>query len=279
MESLQITAQYVWNLSEKLLTSLQQTIHNGVIEKSHKQFTKDIPMRIDGRKNDELRAVDIQRGPMEYAAGCVIISTGNTKVLCSASIDERVPGFLSGSGQGWITAEYSMLPGSTIPRTSRENRRRGRSQEIQRLIGRSLRAGADLSKLGERTVTIDCDVLQADGGTRTASITGGYVALHFAIQELVVKGVLPNTLMLKNVAATSIGTSGDQVLLDLCYEEDATAGADFNVVMAEGGEFIEIQGGAEQSTFDRATLEKVLDLGEIGIEKLFTLQNKMIRDI
>ena len=274
MESLQITAQYVWNLSEKLLTSLQQTIHNGVIEKAHKQFTKDIPMRIDGRKNDELRAVDIQRGPMEYAAGCVIISTGNTKVLCSASIDERVPGFLSGSGQGWITAEYSMLPGSTIPRTSRENRRRGRSQEIQRLIGRSLRAGADLSKLGERTVTIDCDVLQADGGTRTASITGGYVALHFAIQELVVKGVLPNTLMLKNVAATSIGTSGDQVLLDLCYEEDATAGADFNVVMAEGGEFIEIQGGAEQSTFDRATLEKVLDLGEIGIEKLFTLQNK-----
>ena len=233
-------------------------------------------MRIDGRNDNELRAVNIQQGPMDYADGCVIISTGNTKVLCSASVDERVPGFLSGTGQGWITAEYSMLPGSTIPRSSRENRRRGRSQEIQRLIGRSLRAGADLPKLGERTVTIDCDVLQAEGGTRTASITGGYVALHLTIQELVRKGILPDTSMLKNVAATSVGTYGDKVLLDLCYEEDSTAGADFNIVMAEDGEFIEIQGGAEESRFNRNTLEKVLDLAELGITNLFAVQNKII---
>ena len=169
-----------------------------------------------------------------------------------------------------------MLPGSTIPRSSRENRRRGRSQEIQRLIGRSLRAGADLPKLGERTVTIDCDVLQADGGTRTASITGGYVALHFAMQELVRKGILPNTSMLKNVAATSVGTSDDKVLLDLCYEEDSTAGADFNIVMAEDGKFIEIQGGAEESRFDRNTLDRVLDVAELGITNLFSVQNKVI---
>ncbi|PKB60761.1 MAG: ribonuclease PH, partial [SAR202 cluster bacterium Ae2-Chloro-G2] len=159
-------------------------------------------MRIDGRKELELRPVTIELGPMAFSNGSVIISTGKTKVLCSASVDERVPGFLSGSGQGWITAEYSMLPGSTAPRSSRENRRRGRSQEIQRLIGRSLRAGVELEKLGERTITIDCDVLQADGGTRTASITGGYVALYLAAAGLVTEGALQDTSMLTNVAAT-----------------------------------------------------------------------------
>ena len=197
-------------------------------------------------------------------------------MLCSASVDERVPGFLSGSGQGWITAEYSMLPGSTVPRSSRENRRRGRSQEIQRLIGRSLRAGVELEKLGERTITIDCDVLQADGGTRTASITGGYVALYLAVTELATAGLLQDTSMLTNVAATSVGIFGREVLLDLCYEEDSTAGADFNVVMAEDGGIIEIQGGAEGNRFQRDTVDKVMDAAELGIKNLFRAQNEII---
>ena len=233
-------------------------------------------MRIDGRKELELRPVTIELGPMEFSNGSVIISTGKTKVLCSASVDERVPGFLSGSGQGWITAEYSMLPGSTVPRSSRENRRRGRSQEIQRLIGRSLRAGVELEKLGERTITIDCDVLQADGGTRTASITGGYVALYLAVAGLATAGLLQDTSMLTKVAATSVGIFGREVLLDLCYEEDSTAGADFNVVMAEDGGIIEIQGGAEGNRFQRDTVDKVMDAAELGIRNLFRAQNEII---
>ena len=233
-------------------------------------------MRIDGRKELELRPVTFELGPMEFSNGSVIISTGITKVLCSASVDERVPGFLSGSGQGWITAEYSMLPGSTAPRSSRENRRRGRSQEIQRLIGRSLRAGVELEKLGERTITIDCDVLQADGGTRTASITGGYVALYLAVTELATAGLLQDTSMLTKVAATSVGIFGREVLLDLCYEEDSTAGADFNVVMAEDGGIIEIQGGAEGNRFQRDTVDKVMDAAELGIRNLFRAQSEII---
>ena len=169
-----------------------------------------------------------------------------------------------------------MLPGSTVPRSSRENRRRGRSQEIQRLIGRSLRAGVELEKLGERTITIDCDVLQADGGTRTASITGGYVALYLAVTELATAGLLQDTSMLTNVAATSVGIFGKEVLLDLCYEEDSTAGADFNVVMAEDGGIIEIQGGAEGNRFQRDTVDKVMDAAELGIRNLFRAQSEII---
>ena len=173
-------------------------------------------MRIDGRKELELRPVTIELGPMEFSNGSVIISTGKTKVLCSASVDERVPGFLSGSSQGWITAEYSMLPGSTVPRSSRENRRRGRSQEIQRLIGRALRSVTDLEGLGERMILVDCDVIQADGGTRTAAITGSYVALHQALQRLVKGGILHKIPLEHSLAAVSVGLIDGQLLLDLC---------------------------------------------------------------
>lgn len=236
-------------------------------------------MRIDGRGNLQLRRVQIDAGPMEFANGSVIISTGKTKVLCSATVEDRVPGFLSGSGQGWITAEYSMLPGSTVPRTSRDNRRRGRSQEIQRLIGRSLRAGTNLTKLGERTITIDCDVLQADGGTRTAAITGGYVALNIAVSLLVTQGLLNDSSLLTNVAATSVGIFKDEVLLDLCYTEDSSADADFNIVMAGDGTIIEIQGGAEKNRFRRATVDKVLDAATEGIDALIRMQNIILSNL
>jgi len=236
-------------------------------------------MRTDGRENLELRNVNIEVGPMEFAYGSVIISTGKTKVLCSATVEDRVPSFLLGSGQGWITAEYSMLPGSTSPRTSRDNRSRGRSQEIQRLIGRSLRAGTDLTKLGERTITIDCDVLQADGGTRTAAITGGYVALRIAVLRLVDRGLLSNDSLPVNVAATSVGIFEDEVLLDLCYAEDASADADFNIVMAGDGTIIEIQGGAEKNRFRRATVEKVLDAALLGIDELIKTQDILLSNL
>jgi len=216
---------------------------------------------------------------MESSAGSVIISTGKTKILCSASIEEQVPPFLEKSNQGWVTAEYAMLPGSTTPRSSRENRIRGRSQEIQRLIGRSLRAGTELSKLGPRTITIDCDVLQADGGTRTASITGGYVALQMALAKLYRENLIDDVNVLTKIAATSVGIFGKEVMLDLCYEEDSTADADFNIVMASDLKIIEIQGGAEGSRFDRNTVNRVLDAAEIGIKNLFKEQEKILRNI
>ena len=236
-------------------------------------------MRIDQRKNNQLREIKIEASPMEFSNGSVILSTGKTKVLCSASIEEGVPKFLSGSNQGWLTAEYSMLPGSTHPRTNRNNNKKGRSQEIQRLIGRSLRASIDFTKLGENTVVIDCDVLQADGGTRTASITGGYVALHMAVLNSLNENLLKENPLVNKIAATSIGLIGNEILLDLCYKEDSEAGADFNLVMADNGNIIEIQGAAEKQNFDIDTVNKVLEIGSLGIKEIFEIQNKIISEL
>jgi ribonuclease PH len=236
-------------------------------------------LRIDQRNNNELREIKIEKSPMEFSSGSVIISTGKTKVLCSASIEKGVPKFLTGQNEGWLTAEYSMLPGSTAPRTNRGNNKKGRSQEIQRLIGRSLRAALDFTKLGENTVMIDCDILQADGGTRTAAITGGYIALHIAIKKCQKENMLKENPIINKIAATSIGLIGNDVLLDLCYEEDYKAGADFNLVMADNGNIIEIQGAAEKQTFDVKTLNKVLEIGSSGIKEIFEIQDQIISDI
>ena len=230
-------------------------------------------MRIDGRNANDLRDTTIETNTIEFSDGSAIISTGATKVLCTASVEEKVPSFLSGQNTGWVTAEYSMLPGSTNPRSPRGNQRKGRSQEIQRLIGRSLRAGIDLSLLGERTITVDCDVLQADGGTRTAAITGGYVALKMAINSLIAQGLISNDLLATNIAATSVGIMNGSILLDLCYEEDSKADADFNIVMGKDNLFVEIQGTAEGRRFSRNSVETILDISAQGITDLFNIQN------
>ena len=233
--------------------------------------------RSDGRAPDELRPVDIVPGVQAFAEGSVSIETGQTRVLCAVSVEEGVPAFLRGAGKGWITAEYSMLPRATVTRSPRERRTggpRGRTHEIQRLIGRSLRAVVDLEQLGERTLTVDCDVLQADGGTRTAAITGAYVALYQALLTIAKPGA---TLPLKGaVAATSVGVVDGDVLLDLCYEEDFRASADFNIVMTDGGEFVEVQGTAESMTFTRDTLDAVLATAERGIARLLDIQRAVI---
>jgi ribonuclease PH len=233
-------------------------------------------MRANGRKPDELRPVKITTGAQEFAEGSVIIETGRTRVLCSVSVEDGVPPFLSGAGQGWLTAEYSMLPRSTNTRTPRETRARGRTQEIQRLIGRSLRAAVDLKRLDERTLTVDCDVLQADGGTRTAAITGGYVALQLAVATLMKRRELRSNPVQRAVAATSVGLVGGRVLLDLDYEEDSGAGVDFNLVMTDGGEFIEMQGTAESGAFSKSELDNIIALGELGISRLFEAQQEAI---
>ena len=230
-------------------------------------------MRIDGRNANDLRDTTIETNTIEFSDGSAIISTGATKVLCTASVEEKVPSFLSGQNTGWVTAEYSMLPGSTNPRSPRGNQRKGRSQEIQRLIGRSLRAGIDLSLLGERTITVDCDVLQADGGTRTAAITGGYVALKMAINSLIAQGLISNDLLATNIAATSVGIMNGSILLDLCYEEDSKADADFNIVMGKDNLFVEIQGTAEGRRFSRNSVETILDISAQGITDLFNIQD------
>jgi len=229
--------------------------------------------RADGRAWDELRPVRITPGFQSFAEGSALIELGKTRVLCTVSVDERVPSFLRGQGGGWITAEYAMLPRSTVTRTPRESSRvGGRSQEIQRLIGRSLRAVADLNALGERTLIIDCDVLQADGGTRTAAITGAYVALHQALQTMVNMGVLSSIPLRSTVAATSIGIVHGYQLLDLCYDEDFNAAVDFNVVMTSKGEFVEIQGTAETKPFTKEAVDSLLALAEKGIKQLFQIQ-------
>ena len=233
-------------------------------------------MRLDNRPDYQLRPVHFEKNPLKFSQGSVLISTGLTKVICTATVEEKVPGFLAGSGKGWVTAEYSMLPGSTSPRVSRDNQRKGRSQEISRLIGRSLRASINLQELGEITITIDCDVIQADGGTRTASITGGFVALSLAVKQMLDSGSLDALPTITPIAATSVGIFGDKVLVDLCYEEDSKADADFNMVMASDGGIVEIQGSAEGNRFSRKLVDQALDAGVDAISKLFELQFKAL---
>ncbi len=236
--------------------------------------------RIDGRKYDELRPVEIITGYQSFAEGSALIKLGKTHVLCSVSVEERVPPFLKGSGTGWITAEYAMLPRATVTRSRRDSemgRVGGRNQEIQRLIGRSLRAVADLNELGERTLLVDCDVIQADGGTRTAAITGAYVALHQALGTLVNMGVISSIPLKSAVAATSVGIVNTYMMMDLCYDEDSQASVDFNVVMTSKGEFVEIQGTAEGKPFTRASVDDLLTLAEKGIQQLFRVQDDVLK--
>lgn len=237
--------------------------------------------RTDGRLTSELRKVRLIKDFNKYADGCVLIELGMTKVLCTASIQTGVPPFLKGKGQGWITGEYGMLPSSTSKRSEREGvrgRPSGRTQEIQRLIGRSLRTVVDLSILGERTIIIDCDVLQADGGTRTASITGGFIALAQAIKKLIKTKVISKNPIREYVAATSVGIVNGEQLIDLNYEEDSNAEVDLNIVMTETGKFIEIQGTAEKEPFSVNELNSMLTLGGNGIKKLVAHQKKFLND-
>jgi ribonuclease PH len=236
-------------------------------------------MRPSNRRPDELRPVRITRHYTCHAEGSVLIEFGNTKVICTASVEESVPGFLKGKGQGWVTAEYGMLPRSTHSRMKREaasGKQGGRTLEIQRLIGRSLRAVVDLQKLGERQITLDCDVIQADGGTRTASITGAYVALVDAINGLIAAGKLTESPIKEAVAAISVGVFEGKPVLDLDYPEDSGCETDMNVVMAESGHFIEIQGTAEGVPFSRTEMNALLDLAETGIRELFALQKQAL---
>ena len=236
--------------------------------------------RVDGRVWDELRPVKIIPGFQNFAEGSALIELGLTRVLCSVSVEERVPGFLKGKGGGWVTAEYAMLPRAAATRTPRDTGRvGGRSQEIQRLIGRSLRAITDMDALGERTFIVDCDVIQADGGTRTAAITGSYVALYQALQTLANMGVLSAIPLKSAVAATSVGIVHSHMLLDLCYDEDYNAAVDFNVVMTSKGEFVEIQGTAETKPFSKEAIDSILSLGEKGIKELFQVQQAVIENL
>ena len=236
-------------------------------------------IRTDGRSNSQLRPVTITLNAQPYAEGSVIIETGHTKVLCAVSVEERVPQFLRGIGEGWVTAEYAMLPRSTLTRTPRESRTRGRTHEIQRLIGRSLRAVVDMGKLGERTLTVDCDVLQADGGTRTAAITGSYIALHQACANLVKNGIIKEIPIRTAVAATSVGIVQDEVILDLCYEEDFAAEVDFNIVMTGDGDFVEVQGTAEGEPFSQQSLDEVLVVAKGGIGGLLEIQKDTLQGL
>ena len=237
--------------------------------------------RADGRAFDELRPIKITRGFTSNPAGSVLVEFGNTRVMCTASIEERVPRFKLGSGEGWLTAEYAMLPSSTHERMPRESLRggpKGRTHEISRLVGRSLRAAVDLRKLGENTITLDCDVLQADGGTRTAAITGAYVALADAVAELKRRGALTKNPLTGNVAAVSVGIIDGKVCLDLPYEEDSRAEVDMNVVMKADGSFVEIQGTGEEGTFNREQMNAMLDVAEKGLKELIALQNAALAE-
>ncbi len=236
-------------------------------------------MRNSGRRANELRPVRIHRNFTKHAEGSVLVEFGDTRVLCTASVEERVPPFLKDSGRGWVTAEYGMLPRSTNTRTDREaarGKQTGRTQEIQRLVGRSLRAVVDLSALGARTVHLDCDVLQADGGTRTAAITGAFVALHDAVAWLQAKKQLPQQPIRDFVAAVSVGIHQGTPLLDLDYSEDSSCGCDMNVVMTGAGNFVEVQGTAEGETFRRAQLDELLELAERGIRELIGHQRRAL---
>ncbi len=236
--------------------------------------------RIDGRNFDELREIKIIRGAQRFAEGSALIEVGKTRVLCSASVEERVPNFLKGSRTGWVTAEYAMLPRATVTRTPRDSmvgKVGGRNQEIQRFIGRSLRGVVDLAEMGERSVILDCDVLQADGGTRTAAVTGAYVALHQAFETIANMGIISSIPLKSAVAAVSVGIVHDLMLLDLCYDEDCNAAVDFNVVMTSKGDFVEVQGTAEGKPFSKQTIDSLLALGEKGIRRLFEVQQEAMK--
>ncbi|MCY4454843.1 MAG: ribonuclease PH [Chloroflexi bacterium] len=235
--------------------------------------------RARGRQTNELRPVEIEAGTLRHAEGSALITAGDTQVLCAASVEVGVPRFLRGTGSGWVTAEYGMLPRSTHTRSNREarqGRQSGRSQEIQRLIGRSLRAAMNLDALGEQTITVDCDVIQADGGTRTAAVTGGWVALAMAIDWLQRGGALASDPLRTQVAAISVGISEGEALLDLDYTEDSQAEADFNVVQLGTGQLVEVQGTAERAPYSRRDLDRVLSLAEAGIGELLELQREAI---
>ena len=239
-------------------------------------------IRIDGRKFDQIRDVKITRNFTKYAEGSVLIEMGETKVLCTASIEEKVPPFLRNTGTGWINAEYSMLPRSTQQRKVRDSSKGkidGRSQEIQRLIGRAIRSVVDLNKLGERTIWVDCDVIQADGGTRTASITGAFVAVAEAIYKLYKDGLIKKMPIENFVSAISVGIVNDQCLLDICYEEDSHAQVDMNIIMTDKCEFVEVQGTGEERPFSRKDLNKLLELGEKGNKELIKIQRKALGEI
>lgn len=238
-------------------------------------------MRASGRKDEEMRPVTITRGYLKHAEGSALIEFGHTKVLCAASVEERVPQFLKDSGQGWITAEYALLPRSTTIRTPREavaGRVSGRTSEIQRLVGRSLRGVADLKRLGERTIVIDCDVIQADGGTRAAAVTGGFVALADSLHLLKEQGKIKEDPLLDNVAAISVGTVEGRIFLDLCYAEDSIADVDMNVVMTGAGKFVEIQGTAEEAPFSKEQLDAMLTVAARGIRELVHLQQRLVAE-
>mgnify|MGYP000864072876 FL=1 len=227
-----------------------------------------------GRKNDEMREVRVTKNYIMHPEGSVLIEFGNTKVICNATVEEKIPPFLRGSGTGWITAEYSMLPRATNSRVQREASKgkiAGRTMEIQRLIGRALRSSIDLGKLGERTIIIDCDVIQADGGTRTASITGAYLAMELAIEKLIDERKLNEIPIISKVAAISVGKIKNEILLDLEYEEDSKADVDMNIIMNDKGEFIEIQGTGEEATFTQDDLMKFIEVSKNAFEKLFEL--------
>jgi ribonuclease PH len=237
-------------------------------------------MRSDNRAPDQMRPVEITSGFLQTAEGSALITVGNTRVLCAASVEDSVPQFLRGSGKGWVTAEYSMLPRATMKRTPREvnkGRPSGRTHEIQRLIGRSLRAVVDQALLGERTVTLDCDVVQADGGTRTASVTGAFVALALALQQCVKYGMLKRLPLVDYVAATSVGLLGAVPMLDLCYEEDSQAAVDMNVVMTGAGRFVEVQATAERHAFDDEQMARMMALARHGIAELVEIQKRVVR--
>jgi ribonuclease PH len=238
--------------------------------------------RLDGRADDAPRPTRLTPDYLMHAEGSVLIEVGRTKVICTASVEDRVPPFLRGSGKGWVTAEYGMLPRATSTRTTREasqGKVGGRTQEIQRLIGRSLRSVASLPDLGERTIWVDCDVIQADGGTRTAAITGGFVALVLALERLREQGALTRVPVKEYVAATSVGIVRGAGLLDLAYDEDSRAEVDMNVVKTSGGKFIELQGTAETEPFDRAGLEQLLELADKGLAILFDKQRDVVGKI
>ncbi len=237
-------------------------------------------VRADGRAYDQLRKIKITPHITRYAEGSAMIEMGGTQVLCTATVDPGVPKWLQGTGKGWVTAEYGMLPRSTHTRISREKASSsGRTQEISRLIARSLRAGIDLNQLGEKQITIDCDVLQADGGTRTAAITGGFVALMFALGKLKSVGLAGSIAMKESVSAVSVGLSENGPLLDLCYEEDSRIGTDMNFVMTSSGRFVEIQGTAESEPFTREQMSSLTDLAEKGCRELFAIQNEILKPV